>query len=75
MTEQKRDGFYEETAAIEVTTPADNVALITLQSEPLGVLRHAVKRALMSTLRELENDPAVRCVLLTGPIVTRVELC
>jgi len=66
MTEQKRDRFYEETAAIEVTTPADNVALITLQSEPLGVLRHAVKRALMATLRELENDPAVRCVLLTG---------
>ena len=66
MTEQKRDGFYEETSAIQVTTPVDNVALITIQSQPLGVLRHAVKRALMSTLRSLEEDPEIRCVLLTG---------
>ena len=66
MTEQKRDGFYEETSAIQVTTPVDNVALITIQSQPLGVLRHAVKRALMFTLRSLEEDPEIRCVLLTG---------
>ena len=66
MSDPKQGGFSEETAAIQVTTPADNVALITIQSNPLGVLRHAVKRALMSTLRELEADPDVRCVLLTG---------
>ncbi len=66
MSDPKRDSFYEETGAIEVTTPAENVALITLQSEPLGVLRHAVKRALMTTLRALEEDPEIRCVLLTG---------
>ena len=57
MTEQKRDGFYEETSAIQVTTPVDNVALITIQSQPLGVLRHAVKRALMSTLRSSGRGP------------------
>lgn len=66
MTGQKQDGFYEETSAVKVTSPVENVALITIQSEPLGVLRHAVKRALMSTLRSLEDDPEVRCVLLTG---------
>jgi enoyl-CoA hydratase/carnithine racemase len=42
------------------------VAVITICSEPLGVLRHAVKRALMSTLSELEGDPSVRCAILTG---------
>ena len=56
----------EETASIKVTRPSDGVAIITIQSEPLSVLRHAVKRALMSTLRELQADDSVRCVVLTG---------
>lgn len=66
MTNQKRNGFSEETSAFQVTSPVDNVALITIQSEPLGVLRHAVKRALMSAIRKLEDDPKIRCLLLTG---------
>lgn len=66
MTEPMKDGFFEETDAIQVTTPVENVAQITIQSKPLGVLRHSVKRALMSTLRELESNPEIRCVLLTG---------
>ena len=56
----------EESEAIQVTRPADGVAVITIQSEPLGVLRHAVKRALMRTLTELEADDSVRCAVLTG---------
>ncbi len=56
----------EETDAIQVTRPVDGVALITICSEPLGVLRHAVKRALMRTLDGLNSDASVRCAVLTG---------
>ena len=68
MEEKKRlaDQPYEEADAIYETRPFDGVVLITIKSEPLGVLRHAVKRALMSKLNELENDQQVRCVVLTG---------
>lgn len=56
----------EESSAIQVTRPVDGVVLITIVSEPLGVLRHSVKRALMSTLSELEKDTSVRCAVLAG---------
>jgi enoyl-CoA hydratase/carnithine racemase len=56
----------EELSAVQVSRPQDGVALITISSEPLGVLRHAVKRALMRTLTELEQDASVRCAVLTG---------
>lgn len=56
----------EETAAIQITRPHEGVAVITICSEPLGVLRHAVKRALMSVLQQLDADPTVRCAVLTG---------
>jgi enoyl-CoA hydratase/carnithine racemase len=56
----------DETQAIQVTKPYDGVALIIIMSEPLGVLRHSVKRALMRIISELENDEAIRCVVLTG---------
>jgi enoyl-CoA hydratase/carnithine racemase len=56
----------EETSAIVVSRPREGVAQITIVSEPLGVLRHSVKRALMTTLAELENDSSVRCLVLTG---------
>ena len=55
-----------ESGAIEVERPSDGVALITVGSEPLGVLRFGVKRALQARLAELESDPGVRCVVLTG---------
>jgi len=55
----------EETQAIEITTPDEAIALITIKSEPLGVLRHAVKRALMRAITDLENK-RIRCALLTG---------
>jgi len=56
----------EETSAIVVTRPREGVALITITSEPLGVLRHSVKRALMSSLTELDKDLSIRCAVLTG---------
>jgi enoyl-CoA hydratase/carnithine racemase len=56
----------EETSAIQVARPCDGVAVITIISEPLGVLRHTVKRALMRVLAELEQDASVRCAVLTG---------
>jgi enoyl-CoA hydratase/carnithine racemase len=52
--------------AIEITQPQPGVAILRILSEPLGVLRHAVKRALQHRLKELEADPNVRCVVLTG---------
>lgn len=55
-----------ESETIQVTKPVEGVALITIKSEPLGVLRHAVKRALFLTLEELEKDASVRCAVLTG---------
>ena len=55
-----------ETNAITVERPRQGVALITISSEPLGVLRFNVKRALQSTLAALEADSAVHCVVLTG---------
>lgn len=56
----------EETSAVEISRPHTGVAVITISSEPLGVLRHSVKRALMSTFTQLEQDLSVRCVVLTG---------
>jgi enoyl-CoA hydratase/carnithine racemase len=56
----------EEADAIRITRPRAGVALISIVSAPLGVLRHAVKRALWSALRRLEADPEVRCLVLTG---------
>jgi enoyl-CoA hydratase/carnithine racemase len=55
-----------EIDAIQVRYPSDGVALISICSEPLGVLRFGVKRALQAKLAELEGDPGVRCVVLTG---------
>ena len=64
--ENEKVELTQETEAIRVTRPADGVALITISSEPLGVLRHAVKRALMSTLVELNQDLSIRCAVITG---------
>ncbi len=56
----------EETSAIQVSRSREGVAVITIVSEPLGVLRHSVKRALMRAFAELEQDASVRCAVLTG---------
>jgi enoyl-CoA hydratase/carnithine racemase len=64
-TQEKAD-LTEETSAVLITRPSEGVVLITIASEPLGVLRHSVKRALMSSLAELEKDLSIRCAVLTG---------
>ncbi len=56
----------EEEDSIRVKRPGDGVVILTISSEPLGVLRHAVKRTLVRIIQELDQDPSVRCVLLTG---------
>jgi len=55
-----------ELDAIQVERPCDGVVMITIRSQPLGVLRFGVKRALSAALTELEADHSVRCVVLTG---------
>ncbi len=55
-----------ELDTIQVERPCDGVVLITICSQPLGVLRFGVKRALSAALTELEADRSVRCVVLTG---------
>ncbi len=66
MVQNKQAELTEESSSIVVSRPCDGVAVITIASEPLGVLRHSVKRALMSTLSELEKDESIRCAVLTG---------
>jgi enoyl-CoA hydratase/carnithine racemase len=60
------DPFAVETNGVEVTRPRDGVTLVTIASEPLGVLRVSVKRALSEALAALEADETARCVVLTG---------
>ena len=55
-----------EEDALKITRPRAGVALLTIQSRPLGVLRFGVKRALLNALKELEADRSVRCLVLTG---------
>lgn len=55
-----------ETEAIKVSFPIKGVALVEIGSEPLGVLRFGVKRALQLKLNELEQEGKTRCVVLTG---------
>lgn len=52
--------------SIQVEFPQDGVALITISSEPLGVLRFEVKRALQAVLNKLEAENRIRCIVLTG---------
>ena len=60
------DWKFLEASAIQVSRPHEGVALIKIASEPLGVLRFGVKGALQASLKQLEADPSVRCVVLTG---------
>jgi enoyl-CoA hydratase len=55
-----------EAEALDVTRPRSGVALVQIVSEPLGVQRNGVRRALRALLAELEATPDVRCLVLTG---------
>ncbi len=60
------DNSVPEESAIQVSFPRTGIALVRLVSQPLGVLRFGVKRALQARLGELEADSSVRCLILTG---------
>ena len=53
-------------SVVKVSYPREGVALLTIASTPLGVLRLSVKRAMHTTLSSLEADSKVRSVILTG---------
>jgi enoyl-CoA hydratase/carnithine racemase len=55
-----------EEDAIAITRPEDGVALLQIRSQPLGVLRFGVKRAIEQALHTLEADQSVRVLVLTG---------
>ena len=55
-----------ESEALEVTQPRAGVALVRIVSEPLGVQRNGVRRALRARLAELEATPETRCLVITG---------
>ncbi len=55
-----------ERESVELTFPRDGVALLRIRSEPLGVLRGAVKNAMLEALREAEASPDVRALVVTG---------
>ncbi len=55
-----------ENETILVERPRQGVALLSISSQPLGVLRFGVKRALLEKLAELEADPEIHCIVLTG---------
>jgi enoyl-CoA hydratase/carnithine racemase len=55
-----------ESDAILVEQVRPGVAVMAIHSKPLGVLRFGVKRAILDALRELEANPQVRCLVLTG---------
>lgn len=66
MDEKNASQNQLETDAVQVERPLPGVAQLTIRSQPLGVLRFGVKRALRAALAELETDRSVRCVVLTG---------
>jgi len=55
-----------EAEALDVTRPRPGVVLVQVVSEPLGVQRNGVRRALRQLLTILEAAPDVRCLVLTG---------
>lgn len=64
----KKNALHErpKSDSIQIERPRDGVVLITICSQPLGVLRFGVKRALQTAIADLEADRSVRCVVLTG---------
>jgi enoyl-CoA hydratase/carnithine racemase len=55
-----------EAESVDISRPADGVARLQIRSEPLGVLRQAVKAAMLAALETLEANPSVRCLIVTG---------
>jgi enoyl-CoA hydratase/carnithine racemase len=58
--------YTNDEEGIAVERLQNGVVLVSISSEPLGVLKFSVKRALQSILAKLEADSTVKCVILTG---------
>ena len=43
-----------------------NVLLITIDRPPVNAMTLAAHRELLAALRSVEDDPVIRCVVLTG---------
>ena len=66
MSENKNGDLSYELESLEVSRPFEGVIMITIKSQPLGVLRHAVKRSLFHIIEDLEKDESIRCAVLSG---------
>lgn len=55
-----------KTSRVQVEYPEGGVALLSISSEPLGVLRFEVKEQLGDAIASLEKDKNIRCLVLTG---------
>lgn len=60
------DNQKVEYDALEITRPQAGVVVVQIRSQPLGVLRFEVKRALEQALHTLEADESVRVLVLIG---------
>lgn len=66
MADRQSETPSIERDAVIVERPAKGVRLLRIASQPLGVLRIAVKRAMRERLGEFDADPSVRAVIITG---------
>jgi len=66
MADRQTETPFIERDAIVVERPAKGVGLLRIASQPLGVLRMSVKRAMSERLAALEADPGMRVVIITG---------
>lgn len=66
MSSAENTDISLELESVLVGYPGDGVAILTIASEPLGVLRFGVKRALLYHLHELEGNTDIRCLIITG---------
>ena len=66
MSVNKIGTLSYELETLEVSHPFEGVIMITIKSQPLGVLRHAVKRSLFHIIEDLEKDESIRCAVLSG---------
>lgn len=65
-SETGKSAARDDRNSVAVKRPHPHVAVVTIASQPLGVLRTAVRQQLGDILRGLEQDKTVRAVVLTG---------
>lgn len=66
MIQTQKTSKSTDRDAVLVTRPCPHVAVVTIASQPLGVLRVSVKKRMLAILKELDANTEVRAVVLTG---------